>query len=379
MAIVFQSPACAADPAAAGTHALVVGIGAYPFLAGGTEEGKGAHFVKMQQLTSSPASARAVRDWLLAQGDYANIANAGLRNDVAPLASVDVLIADEGEPDIPTAARLVEALEAWVARCNTNADNVAFLYVCGHGLQLQDLVLLAADFGRKGVPNAWKYAISLDSIRLGMRKCDARSQFMFFDCCRNYAVSVNAGAERGVQFFDKFLDEPDKRGYVALYSTLEGEYAYGKADQPSYFTRALLHGLLGFASERKSGGWRVTNKMLSKALQDLMRFDVKGATANRQFVGGDSPGDAVLHMLTTPPKVRTLVQCAPDSYLGNVTFRLQRGAVDIQHSGDQGPFYRDVDPGEWLIGMRHNQGAVPDQTDDPVVTPPSFDKTFVIG
>lgn len=379
MEIVFQSPAFVANRAAAGTHALVIGIGAYPFLDGGASELEGGQIVRLKQLSSSPASARAVRDWLLAQGEYAGVANAGLRNEDAPLATVDVLIADAGEPDIGNVEPLVKAIEDWVLRCNTNADNVAFLYMCGHGLKLGDLVLLAADFGRAGVLNAWNHAISLDSIRLGMRKCVARQQFMFFDCCRAYPFSVNAGNERGRQIFDQLLDQSDTRGYVAMYSTLEGSLAYGKPDNPSYFTKALLHGLTGFASERKGGGWRVTNKMLQKALQDLMRFDVKGATANRQLVSGESPGDAILHMLSESPKVRTLVQCAPDTYLADLTFHLQRGAADIHHSGDQGPFYGDVDPGEWTIGMRHKQGQIPDQSDDPVVTPPSFDKTFVIG
>src|ERR1700720_4792327 len=153
---------------------------------GGAKEGEGEGF-PLRQLTSSPKSARAVCDWLCAAGQYAGQANAGVNNPAAPLASVDLLVAEEpaaaphpAGADDPVAVRLIEALEDWIKRCDANPDNIAFLYLCGHGLKLGDLVLLASDFGRSGVNNAWKYAVSLDSIRLGMRKCKAIRQFLFF-------------------------------------------------------------------------------------------------------------------------------------------------------------------------------------------------------
>lgn len=66
-----------------GTHAIVVGIGRYPWLEGG---GKPT-FNKsegMEQLTSPPASAREFANWLLDTYD----------NPEAPLASVDLLLSD---------------------------------------------------------------------------------------------------------------------------------------------------------------------------------------------------------------------------------------------------------------------------------------------
>lgn len=381
MALIFRSPQFDANPSEPATHALLVGIGRYPYLLGGSEAGQGAGF-PLRQLTSSPKSARAVADWLLARGACLGVPNAGLNNPAAPLGTVDLLLAEDpaatpaGENvDNPTATRLVEAIDEWVVRCNTHADNVAFLYFCGHGLKLGDLVFLASDFGKANVPNAWKYAISLDSIRLGMRKCKAKRQFMFFDCCRSYFANVNAGNERGVQIFDSLLDAQDLRNYVAMYSTLEGSAAYGKPEEPSYFTQALLGALTGFGSERRSQGWEVTNRMINKALHEIMRFDVQG-TANLQIVAGESAGDAVLHRLRSLPQVKTRVQYTPDSQMAQFGFTLERAPERFDHAGANGPFRRDIAPGEWRIDLTQNGQPVQDQSDQPVLTPPSFDKLF---
>jgi hypothetical protein len=312
MSLVFTSCGAQSDPNQPGTHALVVGIGEYPYLGGGRREPpEGARF-QLEQRASAPRSARAVRDWLLARGAYAGEPNAGLYNPSAPLATVDVLIADgnpePGEPvDVPNAERLIEAIDAWVERCNRHADNVPFLFLCGHGLELGDLVLLASDFGAPGALDIWQRAISLDSIRLGMRRCQARRQFLFFDCCRSEPFDTFAGNARGHQFFATELDQADPRSYVALYSTLSGRFAYPDVDQPSTFTKALLEALLGLGSERRGGSWQVTNRMLAKAVHDSMQFAAK-TNPNRQLASAEAPGDAVLHQLRVPPQVKVWLE-----------------------------------------------------------------------
>ena len=211
-----------------------------------------------------------------------------------------------------------------------------------------------------------------------MRKCPAKNQFLFFDCCRNYLAQVNAGTERGVQIFDNLLDVADDRNYVAMYSTLEGSSAFGQPNEPSYFMKALLDALTGFGSERRSGGWQVTNRMINKALHDIMRFDIKG-TANLQLVTGESPGDAVLHVLQKAPRVKTRVQCEPVADMSNVSFSLKRDLDHFVHAGAQGPFRQDIAPGEWEMRVTRNGSQTHDQEDRPVITPPAFDKIFQLA
>jgi hypothetical protein len=380
VAIVFSSPAFVADPAAAGTHALIVGVGEYPFLDGGKNEVPNNPF-GLKQLKSSPISARGVRDWMTATGAYAGNARAGLNNPAAPLATVECLISDAAPPageavDDPKAGTFRKVFYEWLARCDANPGNVAFLYLCGHGLRMKDLVFLASDFGEP-IPNRWIRAFSLDSIRLGMRKSKARSQFMFFDCCRTYPSSFSDPAAQGEQLFDSFLDHADDRGYAALYSTQDGSYAFAKPDEPSYFTRALIDGLLGYGAERRAGAWLVTNKMINKALQDIMSFDLRVAP-NLQVIPGESPGHATLHVLKHVPTVRIQMKCDPLARMNEVEFSGSRAAVNFVHPGSAGPLRRDVEPGEWKLVMAHRDNLFAPIVDDALVAPPIYDRTFQI-
>lgn len=379
MALVFESDAYRSDPARPGTHALVVGIGEYPYLLGGSHERQEVvGELALKQLTSSPASARAVRDWLLGTGAFAGVANAGLHNPAAPLATVDVLLsAADDHTDVPSAERLVSAILDWKDRCDTSEANVAFLYVCGHGLQLTDLVLLASDFGdphHRG--NLWKGALSLDSIHQGMAKCKARQQFLFFDCCRAYQTQLRVRVATGVQAFDDLVDDP-RRHHIAAYATLEGEYAFGAIHQPSYFTAALLDGLSGFGSEPGNGGWEVTNGSLSRALHKLMEFDTK-TTPNRQMVEGRLTGDAVLHRLRERPKVKLRVECQPAHRMGGATFSITCAAESYTHRGQDGPFTSLISPGEWAFELRHDDANLSPQHDLVLCVPPTFPKLFQV-
>src|SRR5947199_9944041 len=67
-----------------GTHAVVIGIGRYPWLVGGKAKPRFAQNDGMAQLTSPPASARAFATWLLETYE----------NPEAPLVSLDLLLSD---------------------------------------------------------------------------------------------------------------------------------------------------------------------------------------------------------------------------------------------------------------------------------------------
>lgn len=376
MALIFASDDSDSNPGAPGTHVLVIGIGRYPHLLGGSHVGD-RHF-GLRQLTSAPISAWRITEWLLpSQGSGAR---SGLANRRAPLATVDLLISEEGSPDgegTPTAKNIIAAVEKWYARCDRNPENVAMLYVCGHGLMLLDHVLLASDFGNQKSVNLWNQAISLDCISQGLRKCKARNQFLFFDCCRAYPVMVNGAPSQGHQIFDLVLNTVDSRNLIILRSTLEGSFAYAQTDQPSYFTTALLEGLSGFASERLGSGWAITNSMLANSIHKIMTFD-SVAEADRQIAEVDISGHAILHELGHAPVVKTRVRCEPSLHMTSASFGLSRMNELFEHQGKDGPFRRDISPGQWTMTMSHQQGVYPTQDDDPIVMPPSFDKIFEV-
>lgn len=377
MTLMYESQAYLDHPDAPGTHALIVGIGNYTYLLGGAEEVR-PNRLPLAQLTSSPVSAYAVVDWMLGTNTYAGHPEAKLNNPAAPLATVDLLVSEASpaaDPaSIPTMANLKTAINQWVARCNTHSDNVAFLYLCGHGLKVRDLVLLTSDFGKPGELSIWNQALSLDSIRLGMRKCSAQSQFMFFDCCRSYPIAFTDVFATGNQMFDALMDHADNRNYLAMNSTLEGSQAFGTAGEPSHFTKALLEGLSGFASENRGGGWVVTNSSLASATHRIMRFD-SGASVNRQLVVSEAPGDATLHVLRGLPKVKTRVQCLPPVPVIPVTYQLKRSGL-VHHEAINQPLRADIEPGEWRVEMgvgghwmQHDQMIYPPTCDHPFKYP----------
>jgi len=378
MALKYESNQYKTAPNAPGTHALIIGVGDYPYLLGGVNEVPHSPF-GLGQLTSSPVSAQAVCDWMLAEGSYLGSVDAGLKNTGAPLSTVDLLLtqAPGAAPvggNIPTFDNIVTAVDNWIARCNQNEGNVAFIYLCGHGLKLRDLVFLASDFGDPAlaVSSAWRRTISLDSIRLGMRKCNAMFQFMFFDCCRSYPVTFTEPYATGHQIFDSLMSHADNRNYVAMHSTLEGSQAFGAPNQPSYFTKALLEGLCGFASENRGSGWVVTNTSLSSAMYRIMRFDAN-VSINRQLVVSEAPGEAVLHELSNAPKVKARVKCQPPASPPTaVTLTLSRaGAPPYSVQGDL--LRVDISPGEWMVAMQHGGGS---QRRQQLITPPTFEQNF---
>jgi len=169
-----------------GTHALVIGVSDYPFADGPHPSALGAS-CGLRNLTTAARSASDVAAWLL--NEYCN--------PDAPLASLRVLLSpSQGEsihPDI--AARLSgpahatrAAVEAELAQfrsdCRHNPRNVAFVYIAGHGIQLnkRGAVVLLHDFGDPAHLNELQGAIDVVGCHAGMDENGiAQTQVWFCD------------------------------------------------------------------------------------------------------------------------------------------------------------------------------------------------------
>src|SRR5579864_3225933 len=158
--------------AQAQTHALVIGVGDYPHLPGGSQAqiAPARQSYGLQSLDSPAWSAVEFAAWLTAH----------LQNRRAPLGTVDLLVsAPPGAPaqlqgfDVPTMAGITTAFNAWEARCHKRADNVAVFYFCGHGFQREVMMLLPADFGNPAVGVVWNNIIDFTSTQIGLIDCMA--------------------------------------------------------------------------------------------------------------------------------------------------------------------------------------------------------------
>jgi hypothetical protein len=263
-----------------GTHALLIGVGDYPWLADGSkpQAERFSHPMKMGQLSSPPLSVEALANWL-------TDANNGFNNPERPLRSLELLCSaatpftwtPPGGAAMPIdraeRATAAKAIVDWKRRADRNPENIALLYFCGHGLAFSasQNSLLLGDFGSNGA-DPMVDAIAIDSLRLGLqRHCAARYQCLFIDACRNPPTT---------QFIDTFGDENAGAAVIAggvkrtigeklapvYFATGLASVAYGQPDQPSIFMQGLLKSFRGVASREAADHYAVIFEALAEGI-----------------------------------------------------------------------------------------------------------------
>lgn len=257
----------------AAVHALVIGVGDYPHLLGGSGALTPSHD-GMQQLSSPPVSARAVADWLIADfrhpdHEIGSVALLLSENPAAPY--VNPVTGTETVVERATYDNIESAIGGWKARGNVSSKDMLIFFFCGHGISQGDsMVLLAEDFG-KNPHNAYSTAIDFLSVYEAMQQAAAQYQCFFVDACR--ASSDTLGTNQGRQPLQIGPREAaESRVGPIYYSTLGGKDAHGRPGRPSVFTEALLAGFRDFGATDEEGDddWRVSNLSLFGALEFMM-------------------------------------------------------------------------------------------------------------
>jgi Caspase domain len=299
------------------THALVIGVGAYPHLNGGSKTLTSDH-EGMGQISSPPVSARAVANWLIKT----------FNNPAKPLATVSLLLAESSpQPfsyplapphDIPvaeaTTANLKDAAQGWFVRGNSNRDNLMLFYFCGHGIsQGTETALLMADFGANPL-NSLEGAFDFRKFYLGLETCAATEQCFFVDACR--ASSDSLIAAQG--FIGQVLVKPGLRNATwprrktsILYATLKGDKAYASPAEPSVYTGALLRALDHFAADDEEGDWRVNTNRLADALDHLVATQMVRKFNLVQVPESNDRSKIYLHHRAGPPDALVYIECVP--------------------------------------------------------------------
>jgi hypothetical protein len=320
------------------THALVIGVGAYPHLLGGNGALSGDN-EGLGQLTSPPFSARAFADWLIK--DFCNPAKR--------LASVALLVSEADNVlagktskyvnpqtgvchDLERAKidTIADAVGDWKARADGNDENMTLFYFCGHGIaQAADAALLTEDFGAKP-DDALAGAIDFRKFHLGMNRCAASQQCYFVDACRassdmlienrEYAgrplVQIVKNARRG---------KPSRQGPV-FYASLGGDLAYARPNKPSVFTEALIRSFKGAGSDDEDGDWRVTTTRLLDALDYYMRQEFDGGGKQVQIPATGDQSKVQIHYVQTPA-IPVEVWCKPDGATAHADLACLHGGV----------------------------------------------------
>ena len=262
-------------------HALVIGVGRYDWFPGGrlhVHRRKGDRLSReFGQLASPPASARALCEGLL-EGfrDLPSGLSLGSLEAVVSAEEEMVLKGDDGAEvalEAATLAGVQEAFEAWYERCDSDADNVALFFFCGHGVQVGrgPQALLLQDTG-ENVRDYFRAAVDLNALVEGMEKNRARIQCFFVDACRFAPEQLyEEGSLRATPLVTPAL-RPRARDRVVVHSTGSGTKAHGPRGGVTRFTEAVLRALLTPESDSAGKAWAVTTETVGKFVRDLMAW-----------------------------------------------------------------------------------------------------------
>jgi hypothetical protein len=331
------------------THAIVIGVGDYPHLAGG-QGALSPHHDGMGQLTSPPVSARRIAHWLIDKLD----------DPAKPLASVALLLSERRRRPFRNPATRVEtavqpatidnvdaALNEWRAAGDESPDNRLLFFFSGHGIaQGPDTALLLADFGARR-HNALDGAIDFGEFHLAMDTCAARQQCYFVDACRASSDTlIETLRYKGRPIFQADVRQPRPAGpreAPTYYSTLAGEDAYGRAKKPSPFTEALLHSLDGAGADDSEGDWRVSTTRLKEAIDYEMKRVVDAGGRRIQVPATNDLTTFFLHHVAGTPKATVFVGCRPEQAAEDADLTCV--------SGGRIRARREPAPGEWEVRL----------------------------
>lgn len=340
-----------------GTHALVIGVSRYPYLDGPeqTEEGRG---YGLTNLTTAARSAAEVARWLLEEH----------RNPTAPLASLFVLLSPaEGEmiPDavasrLPaqyaaTSAAVRQDLLAFRERCRARTDNVAFVYVAGHGIQLtkRGATVLLEDFAGRGHLNLLDGAIDMVGCHGGFNGTKfAANQVWFVDACRQ-RPAVAARFEHLLGGFT--LDEPvgQVESSPLYLASSSREAAFATPGETTLFGNALLEALGGAAAKGPDGTcdeWHVSVYGLGELLaRSVRRLAGESGEDQRVDITG-RVNDAVIHRFERPPDVDLRLELTPEAAAQFCKASLYFGGLEeVVSAATEWPLERRVRAGLYTL------------------------------
>lgn len=299
-------------------HALVIGVGYYHHLPGGSGR-LYPHHEGLGQLSSPPTSARDFADWLLKE----------YHNPAKKLASLELLISEpegsayrlpDGSEENVERARfdpVRDALLRWNQRGDENPENLLIFFFCGHGVSRGYATsLLMEDFGENPF-NPLERALSFREFYEGMDICQSRRQCYFIDACRKASPALitryNNYTGQPVIPGSAYLAGSAPRTAPIFYATIPGEVAYGRVNQSSVFTDALLKALKGAGSNDldEEGVWRVDTNTLNQGLDYLLRRTLGDSLGMGQVISVDELVNFTLHYLESDPLVPVTIGCKP--------------------------------------------------------------------
>nr|WP_262898671.1 caspase family protein [Dawidia soli] len=254
------------DPSKAQLHVLIIGVGVYPFLSGGTsQKNQIGALNQIGQLTSTVHSAEKFRETVLAL----QATNSWAR----PLGSVEMLVsALPGTPQkytAPTRDNVEEAYNAWSDRCGSQKENIAIFYFAGHGFAKRQHHLLLEDFG-ENTRLPCKGSFEFNDTRQAFSANPAQTQLFFIDACRKVDRTL-IDYEMTSSALDTIKNNSVGCAYdLTIRAATHNEATYGERNGLAHFTKALVLALTGQASVPIKGKWTVDMNSIATNINKIL-------------------------------------------------------------------------------------------------------------
>ncbi|HEX3476207.1 MAG TPA: caspase family protein [Kofleriaceae bacterium] len=357
----------------------------------------------MSQLSCAARSAAEVANWLAT--DYS------ANNPQRPLQTLRVLLSPVPGEKVPplrgvsprpaTSANVAEALREFVDDCKRNPDDVAFVYVAGHGVQLtgHDAIVLLSDVGSPRHLAVLDGAINVTACHSAMSHADtASTQFWFVDACRlersdivrefatlKGAITIDLPVRQSrdeLEPASRAGDRPESSFVSPIFlATSSQETAWANERERSVFCQALLESLRGAMAEPDGAcpDWHVSTYSLAERLKRRVQ-EIAHAYGKKQHVETNGRwGKAVVHRLP-PPLVRLKVNLLPSQAAPFTSASLLRNAkTPVRRIPKGWPLITDIDPGIYLLTVTAKapfNSSVEDILD---VKPPTVDRDVEVG
>jgi len=276
--------------------------------------------LNMAQLSAAARSASEFAAWMLKKYSHQNAELGSLRVLLSPSDNevIHADIAAHGAKVLPaTLANVEQELIAFRKLCDRNPQNVAVVYVAGHGVQItkSGSILLLHDCGSDNHATLLKGAIDMASVRAGFNHANtAQTQFWFVDACRQEPDVAERfeDMDGGLR-----LDEPSgsASGSTLFLAATTGKPAYARIKGITLFWEGLQWGLNGgMAVEPEEGiseNWHVSAHGLNKKLKPRVSELAEAENAEQLVDSEIRFEDALFHEFVTIPKVDVTFDVSP--------------------------------------------------------------------
>jgi hypothetical protein len=356
------------------THALIVGVNTYTHLAMTPAELPTSP-LGLGQLTSPVPSALAFYDWLAR--------NAGTLR--AELGSVELLLSGapsvqvQGQPvavAAPTRTNLELAFTRWFAACEQDVNNIAVVYLAGHGVMRERRLFLLEDFAANK-NQLFQNALDFNLFYEGMARCQAQSQCYFLDACSDVPDELlQLAGTNALTLIDAVLTGRRKRDAPVSCAAGPELSAFARQNTVSLFTTALLEALGGGGARKLAGRWVITTGSLQQAIVEIVHYQMQGRPIPQQSPSktGESDGLSVLVHPPGAPPVRVIIGVDPRTAEAQATLEIksQRNpAVSWERKQQIGDWVHEVPADLYKVKATFPPGGFLEAEDDLLAIPPT--------